>query len=166
MREALFSALDARDLVRGATVADLYAGSGALGLEAASRGAKSVVLVDSSQKAAAICRSNAGIVTRAARTSLDIDIVARGVQSWLEYATGKFDLVFIDPPYDLGEDELSANLDALVSRLSADAVVIIERGSRSPEPRWPAGLEPGKKRVYGETTLWWAEAAWTEPVVD
>ncbi|SEC56633.1 16S rRNA (guanine966-N2)-methyltransferase [Paramicrobacterium humi] len=158
VREALFSALDARDLVRGSRVADLYAGSGALGLEAASRGAASVVLVESSPRAAAICRANASTVTRAAERSLSVDTVVSSVQSWLERGGGPdLDLVFLDPPYDLSDEELARNLDSLAPLLSPGAIVVVERSSRSAEPRWPAALVSDKRRAYGETVLWWAE---------
>ncbi len=160
VREALFSALDARDVVRGAAVADLYAGSGAVGLEAASRGASSVTLVESSARAAAVCRANASTVTRAAERSLGITTVVASVLSWLERDDDeRYSLVFIDPPYDIAEPEMTAVLERLVRRLTSDAIVLVERSARSPEPIWPVGLTPGKQRRYGETVVWWAEPA-------
>ncbi|HEU0183183.1 MAG TPA: 16S rRNA (guanine(966)-N(2))-methyltransferase RsmD [Agromyces mariniharenae] len=159
VREAIFSALDARDAVDGGAVLDLYAGSGALGLEAASRGAAEVVLVEKAKPAADICRRNAEAVTRAARGHRPrIRVAMRSVASYLESATGPFDLVFIDPPYDLGETALAHDLELLSPLLAPDAVVVVERSSRSPEPRWPAGIAPERRRDYGETTLWWAAA--------
>ncbi|UOE45403.1 16S rRNA (guanine(966)-N(2))-methyltransferase RsmD [Agromyces larvae] len=161
VREAIFSALESRDLVDGARVLDLYAGSGALGLEAASRGAAEVVLVERSKPAADVCRANADAVRRAAPRSGTprIRVDARPVAAHLEHSDATADLVFIDPPYDLGEPELARDLALVVPRLSPDAVVVVERSSRSPEPTWPAGLEPARRRDYGETTLWWADAA-------
>ena len=157
VREAIFSALEARDAVHGAAVLDLYAGSGALGLEAASRGATEVVLVEKAKPAADVCRRNADAVVRSARGHRPrVRVVMRGVASYLESATGPFDLVFIDPPYDLDEPALARDLELLAPLLSPDAVVVVERSSRSPEPRWPAGIEPERRRDYGETTLWWA----------
>jgi len=157
VREAIFSALEARDAVHGAAVLDLYAGSGALGLEAASRGASEVVLVEKAKPAADVCRRNADAVVRSARGHPPrVRVVMRGVASYLESATGPFDLVFIDPPYDLGEPALAHDLELLAPLLALDAVVVVERSSRSPEPRWPAGIEPERRRDYGETTLWWA----------
>lgn len=158
VREAVFSALDARGLVRGARVADLYAGSGALGLEAASRGAASVVLVESSPRAAAVCRANASTVTRAAERSLAIDTIVMPVQGWLDRAAAdSFDIVFLDPPYELTDAELARNLESLIPRLAGGAVVLVERSSRSGEPEWPDALVPDKRRAYGETIVWWAE---------
>lgn len=157
VREAMFSALDARGILEGAQVLDLYAGSGALGLEAASRGASEVVLVERAAPAAAVCRSNAAAVTKAApKKKIAIDVAARSVQSYLDAAVGIFDLVFLDPPYDLPESELASNLAALVRLLGPESLVVVERSSRSPEPVWPAGLSPLRSKKYGETLVWWA----------
>jgi 16S rRNA (guanine966-N2)-methyltransferase len=162
VREAIFSALESRDAIEGATVLDLYAGSGALGLEAASRGAAEVVLVEKAKSAADVCRRNADAVTRAARATgqgVRIRVAPRTVGAYLEGAAAGFDLVFVDPPYELAEQPLARDLALLAPLLSDDAVVIVERSSRSPEPTWPAGIVPDRRRVYGETTLWWASAA-------
>ncbi|KZE92560.1 MULTISPECIES: RsmD family RNA methyltransferase [unclassified Agromyces] len=160
VREAIFSALEARDAVDGAVVLDLYAGSGALGLEAASRGASEVVLVEKARPAAEVCRRNAAAVARAARGSGPrIRVEARSVATYLESAPGGVDLAFIDPPYDLGERELARDLELLAGLLAPEATVVVERSSRSPEPAWPAGIDPERRRDYGETTLWWASAS-------
>ncbi|AWB89648.1 16S rRNA (guanine(966)-N(2))-methyltransferase RsmD [Homoserinimonas hongtaonis] len=156
VREAIFSALEARDAITGATVLDLYAGSGSLGLEAASRGAVDVVLVEKNSAASAICRRNAKLVLDRGPKNLRITIAPIAVNSFLAGYKGKADLVFIDPPYDLGEDELAETLAALP--LADDAIVMVERSSRSPEPRWPAGLELDRGKDYGDTTLWWARS--------
>ncbi len=160
VREAIFSALESWELVRGSRVLDLYAGSGALGLEAASRGAEAVVLVERHPQAAQVAGRNAKTV-RQAFTDEDrprIEVVRSSVQSYLDAADGKrFDVVVLDPPYDLGEPELSANLEAVASLLADDGVVLVERSSRSPEPGWPEGLERFREKHYGETALWFAE---------
>jgi 16S rRNA (guanine966-N2)-methyltransferase len=154
VREALFSRLEHLDVLAGAAVLDLYAGSGALGLEAASRGATSVLLVESDRAAAAVARKNAAL------TGIpDITVRAATVERILATAPlSPVDLVFIDPPYDIGEEVLEGVLTALVHQhwLSADALVVVERSSRSPEPRWPDGLEPEGERRYGETKVWFA----------
>ena len=156
VREAIFSALEARDAVAGAHVLDLYAGSGALGLEAASRGAATATLVDLSVQAAKACRSNAALVLKAApKGTLAIEVTGAPVQAFLAGSAATWDLVFVDPPYELGAAELVRNLEQLVSRLSEDAIVVIERSSRDAEPAWPAGLELEKRKDYGDTTLWW-----------
>lgn len=162
VREAMFSALDARDAVDGAQVLDLYAGSGALGLEAASRGAVEVVLVERAAPAAAVCRANALAVQKASPGKLAVTVAARSVQSYLDSAVGTFDLVFLDPPYDMPEAELTANLAALPRVLADDALVVVERSSRTPEPSWPPGLTSIRSKKYGETMVWWAVPAGPE----
>ena len=158
VREAIFSALDARDVVRGTRVLDLYAGSGALGLEAASRGARIVTLVEKSFGAAQLCRKNAEAILRAApgRGALKIRVTGQPVQTFLAATGDGFDLVFLDPPYDLGEVELGHNLSALAPLLSDDALVVVERGVRSPEPSWGSGLALERRKDYGDTTVWYA----------
>lgn len=160
VREAIFSALESRDAIDGARVLDLYAGSGALGLESASRDAAEVVLVERAPAAAEVCRRNADAVRRAGRGAVAarIRVVQRAVAAYLEGAAPGFDLVFIDPPYDLGEAALARDLELLAPLLAHEAIVVVERSSRSPEPVWPPGIEPSRRRDYGETTLWWADA--------
>ncbi len=154
VREALFARLDHLDALAGARVLDLYAGSGALGLEAASRGATRAVLVEKDRKAAAVASRNVrdlalpGAVVRT-------DAVLRFVTG---AATEQFDLVFLDPPYAVGEEELEQVLAALAGGwLAQDAVLVVERSSRSPEPVWPADVELIGPRRYGETTVWFAD---------
>ncbi len=135
---------------------DLYAGSGALGLEAASRGASSVTLVENSLTATQACRRNAAVVLKAApKGSLAIEVTGSPVQAFLTGSRAEWDVVFLDPPYELGAAELVHNLEQLLARLSADAVVVIERSSRDAELAWPAGLELDKRKDYGDTSVWW-----------
>lgn len=262
VREAVFSTLESWDLVHGIRVLDLYAGSGALGLEAASRGAASVTLVEKHPQAAQVAGRNARTVAAAfargtkqdrgaqagavpgsvqlgtptsthfgtppgtqtgtqpdtqtgtqpdpqvgagAQSSRsgctvpgdtesgsmvpggmvpggmvsgrtepgstvpgrtepgglvpEISVARQSVQAYLEGAdpAARFDVVFIDPPYDLGEVELTANLTALAPLLAEGAVVMIERSGRSPEPTLPEALATIKQKRYGETVLWWCE---------
>lgn len=159
VRESLFGALEAADLLADAHVADLYAGSGALGLEAASRGAASVDLVESAPAAAAVVRRNAERVTRSGRLAAPLRVHRATVSAFLAGAAARaYDLVFLDPPYDVSDGELAQALIALAPRLSPDAVVIVERARRSPEPAWAgAGLEPLRSRAYGDTVLWWGQ---------
>ncbi|WP_127131394.1 16S rRNA (guanine(966)-N(2))-methyltransferase RsmD [Georgenia sp. SYP-B2076] len=158
VREALFSRLGHLGVVDGARVLDLYAGSGALGLEAASRGAAHVTLVESAKPAADLCRRNA------AQLGLSgVDVVAARVQTFLAGAptpgAAPADLVLLDPPYDVTEDDLGGVLAQLADGgwLAADAVVAVERSRRSPEPAWPAGLARGGERRYGDTVVWFGE---------
>ncbi len=166
VREAIFSTLDSWGLVDEARVLDLYAGSGALGLEAASRGASLVTLVEKHPQAAGVAARNWGAIkgafTRTGGTAPEVEVARQSVQAFLEARGDRdpaptWDVAFIDPPYDLGETELAANLAALVPLLAPDAAVMVERSTRSPEPAWPAGLERVREKNYGETQLWWAE---------
>lgn len=161
VREAIFSALDARGALDGARVVDLYAGTGSLGLEAASRGAASVVLVEMGKAAVAACRANAALVLKAKPrgSTLAIDTSGQAVDAFLAPSRDAWDVVFLDPPYDLGEAELAHTLSLLAPRVAPDATVVLERSSRSPEPTWPAGLELERRKDYGDTTLWWARAS-------
>ena len=152
VREALFSRLDHCDAVDGAVVWDLYAGSGALGLEAASRGAREVVLVEASSAAAKVCRRNVTAVGLPG-----VRVVTQRVATFLQQASGPVDLVLCDPPYDVAEAELAAALAAVVVALAPGAVVVVERSVRTPEPTWAVGVRRTDERRYGDTVLWFAE---------
>jgi 16S rRNA (guanine966-N2)-methyltransferase len=164
VREAIFSALDARGALEGARVVDLYAGTGSLGLEAASRGAASVVLVEKGPAAARACRTNAALVLKSAPRGREprIETSGQSVDGFLAPSVATWDVVFLDPPYELTESELAHTLTLLAPRLGDDAVVVLERSSRSPQPALPAGLEVERRKDYGDTTLWWLGLAETE----
>ena len=155
VREALFSRLEHLGVIDEARVVDLYAGSGALGLEAASRGAAHVVLVESAGPAAAVCRSNVATLGLPG-----VRVVAERVLPWLQRAPQTpIDLALLDPPYDLADDALADVLGALAAHLDPQGVVVVERSTRSGRPRWPATWREIDERRYGETTLWFAEPA-------
>ncbi|MGV8895791.1 MAG: 16S rRNA (guanine(966)-N(2))-methyltransferase RsmD [Rhodoglobus sp.] len=155
VREAIFSALEARDAIAGLRVLDLYAGSGALGLEAASRGASHVTLVDRNIQTGKL--NAARILKQAPKgTKPTIETTSQAVQPFLTSARVFWDLVFMDPPYELGLADIAQNLEALVPRLSPGAIVVLERSSRTPEPEWPAGLTLERRKDYGDTALFWA----------
>jgi 16S rRNA (guanine966-N2)-methyltransferase len=158
VREALFSALESLTDLDGARFADLYAGSGAVGLEAYSRGAGHVLLVESDPKAARVAHGNIAALGAAPAVRLAAGPVRRVLAEGPP--EGAYHIVFADPPYAVPEDEITATLAALVSGgwLAADAVVVVERSSRGPEPAWPEGLAGLRGRRYGETTLWYAQA--------
>jgi 16S rRNA (guanine966-N2)-methyltransferase len=161
VREAIFSTLEARDALAGATVLDLYAGSGALGLEALSRGARHVALVEKSAQAAGLLRGNAELIRNAGKLGADtVHVTVAPVISYLNTsAVREFDLVFIDPPYDLDEKDLGSTMEHLVSHLAPDAEIVLERSTRSPNPTLPAGLVLDKSKAYGETTIHWISVA-------
>ena len=152
VREALFSALEATVDLNGLRVLDLYAGSGALGFEALSRGAVLATFVESDRRAAEVLRRNAKAL---GLPGVDVRLgTARSVL--VNAPADRYGVVFADPPYDVGEQDLAEVLAALPVWTEPDAVIVVERSTRSPEPTWPAGVEPTRSRKYGETTLHWA----------
>ncbi|MFD1722486.1 16S rRNA (guanine(966)-N(2))-methyltransferase RsmD [Amnibacterium endophyticum] len=152
-REALFSMLEARDAVDGAAVLDLYAGSGALGLESLSRGAASAVLVERAPRAARVIRENVARLRRAAPAPLDVRVAQQAARAFLAAPGGAFDLVLSDPPYDLAEADVAADLVALLPHLTAEPLVLLERSVRSPAPVLPDGLVLERTRTYGDTAV-------------
>jgi 16S rRNA (guanine966-N2)-methyltransferase len=164
VREALFSRLEHRGLLDGTRVLDLYAGSGALGLEAASRGAAEVLLVESHRPAVTVIRANIAAVGHP-RVRVLADTVERALAAGPPDGIPR-DLVILDPPYDLSEDALAEVLALLVGHewLGAESFVVVERSTRTPQPRWPAGLELSGEKRYGETAVWFAEPAAHEVV--
>ena len=148
-REGLFSSLQSLLDLEGARVLDLYAGSGALGLEAVSRGAGSATLVEDDPEAVAALRKN--VEHLGFRTAY---VVAQPVERFLAVdAEPRYDLALVDPPYEL---EVAPVLEQLLPWLAPDAVVAVERRTRGPELAWPAGYQPVRERRYGEATLWYA----------
>jgi 16S rRNA (guanine966-N2)-methyltransferase len=162
VREALFSAVESWcGSLHGLRFLDLYAGSGAVGLEAWSRGAGVVTLVEHDRRTAALIARNAQSLGFARA-----DVVPGVVETVLRRApAAPYDVVFVDPPYELGEDELAADLAALVDHgwLVPGALVVVERSARSPEPVWPAAFDGRRERRYGETVLWYGHAASPAP---
>ena len=148
VKESWFSAL--QPVLGGAHVLDLYAGSGALGLEALSRGAAAVTFVERDRRALEALHRNVAAVDLPGVT-----VVSRDVHQALagSLADAPFDVVVADPPYRADEDELGRVLGALVAHLADDAVVTVERGRREPPPRWPDELLADDPRRYGDTTL-------------
>ena len=164
-REGLFATVTAiRGGLAGAAVLDLYAGSGAVGLEALSRGATDVLLVEADSRAARVVKENiAAVGLPGARVITDkVDrLLARGPDDGARAR----DFVFADPPYAATEDELARMLTALAVRdwLAPGALVVLERATRSGPPTWPAGYESDRSRRYGEATLWYGLAAGAQP---
>ncbi|MDM7831695.1 16S rRNA (guanine(966)-N(2))-methyltransferase RsmD [Cellulomonas edaphi] len=153
VREALFSRLEHLDVVDGARVLDLFAGSGALGLEAASRGAAAVTLVEAAKEAAQVCRRNADALALPG-----VVVVAERAERFVERPVHEpWDLVLVDPPYDLPEGDLALVLAGVGGALARGAVLAVERSSRAPEPVWPHGVRRFDRRAYGETVVWFAE---------
>lgn len=160
VKESLFSRLEGYDVLAGARVLDLFAGSGALGLEAASRGATSADLVDRDRAALSACRTNLAVLTRAG-VRAQVSVHDAAARPWLERQPegARWDLIFLDPPYAMDREELGELLTRVASRVDAGGVVVVERSARDEEPAWPTGLERFSHRNYGETALWFAEPA-------
>jgi 16S rRNA (guanine966-N2)-methyltransferase len=153
----LFNVLAARLDFDGAAVLDLYAGSGALGLEALSRGATSAVFVESDARAAGVIADNIAILGASGAT------VRRGTVAAV-LATGArrpVDLVFADPPYHVGVGEIGSVLGALADGgwTQQGTVVVVERPASGPELEWPRGWQVWPSRTYGDTRLELAQAA-------
>ncbi len=157
LKEALFSSLGPR--VQGATVLDLYAGSGALAIEALSRGAASAVLVDSGLAAAAAIRANLettgfGDAARVERTSVERFVTA-------PIRDAPFDLVFLDPPYDLASAVVTEVLAALAAAeaITDGATIVVERPKSGQPVTLPGAWGIERERAYGDTLLVVARAS-------
>jgi len=146
----------------GARVADLYAGSGGVGLEALSRGAADVILIEADRAAARVISGNIEAVRLPGARLLTgrvEQVLARGPGG-----TPPRDFVFADPPYAAPASEVELVLEMLLDRgwLTAGALVVVERATRSGPPAWPPGYQPDRSRRYGEATLWYGLAAGAE----
>jgi 16S rRNA (guanine966-N2)-methyltransferase len=157
-REGLFATVAALcGTLAGAHVLDLYAGSGAVGLEALSRGAQDVLLVESDARAAAVIRGNIeslGLPGARLLAERAERVLARGPGGHAPR-----DLVFADPPYAAPDPEIQRMLAALRDRgwLAPGALVVVERSTRSGPVTWPAGYAADRSRGYGEATLWYGQ---------
>jgi 16S rRNA (guanine966-N2)-methyltransferase len=153
VREAVFSALDARGFVAGATVLDLYAGTGALAIEALSRGAARALFVERDRRALEVIRANLETTTFAAKARVEVRDVAAFVAS-RPPREAPFDLVLIDPPYDMTDDAVRDVLHALAQPdwLAPDGVVVVERPQRA-NATVAQGLQTTWERVFGDTLV-------------
>ncbi|MEY4990524.1 MAG: rRNA ((966)-N(2))-methyltransferase RsmD [Actinomycetota bacterium] len=153
VKESLFSKLENLGVIEGAKVLDLYAGSGALGLEAASRGASEVILVEKDKAASEVIKENIRLVAKAVGPKVPITLQVKEVKKFLGRLAASYDLVFIDPPYELANDEVQRNLDSLTYNLNRGAVVVIERSSRTPRIQIPEKLRLSDHRLFGDTAV-------------
>lgn len=153
-REALFATLGSLVDLDGARVLDLFAGSGAVGLEALSRGADHALLVDASPASVRLIRDNARALGLTGAVAVHGPVA--GVLTGGPEGDG-YDLAFADPPYLMPDPDVDTLLNVLVDHgwLVPRAVVVVERASQGTGPRWPEQIEPIKNRRYGEGTLWY-----------
>jgi 16S rRNA (guanine966-N2)-methyltransferase len=141
------------EALSGISFLDLYGGSGGVAIEAASRGAAPVRLVERDAKVAAVARRNVEHV------GASVQVTTSSVAGLLALGTEKgYDIVWLDPPYALSEDELSAAVVAILNQgwLADNGLLVIERSSRTPDPLLPVELADVWGRRYGETTIHYA----------
>ncbi|MDP2014919.1 MAG: 16S rRNA (guanine(966)-N(2))-methyltransferase RsmD [Actinomycetota bacterium] len=158
VRESMFSTLTSILLGAGLSwadlqVLDLYAGSGALGLEAASRGAERVILVEKTHTCAEVIRANIAAVGLDGVALVQTTVEALSQRS----ASHAHELVFADPPYDVTVERLAKNLAALVEAgwIAKDACVVVERPAHDRQPPFPQSWYEFDQRRYGDTVLWY-----------
>lgn len=158
IRESIFSRLESRGAIEEARVLDLYAGTGSLALEALSRGAKLAALVEKDGKANAVCIQNGSLISKALEkqgVEVLVKNINKSVHSFLSSDAGEYDLVFIDPPYEVTNEQVQSELEALLPRLSKGSTVVVERSSRSGELQIPNGYEFEEVKNYGDTDVIW-----------
>ncbi|SDU80269.1 16S rRNA (guanine(966)-N(2))-methyltransferase RsmD [Arcanobacterium phocae] len=153
VREALFSHLEHRDFIDECDVLDLFAGSGALALEALSRGACRALGVDNSEEAIRIMNTNAR------NTGLPLQAIKANVLTYVSQpgTDGPFDVIFLDPPYAFSDEQLAAVIKELPRHLKPDGLVVVERAKRNNEPVWPSQLHAERERTWGDTRVWTAQ---------
>ena len=162
VREALFSSIESWcGSLSGLRFLDLYAGSGAVGLEAWSRGAGVVTLVEQDRRTSGLIRTNARAIGFAGA-----DVVSATVSTTLRRSpAAPYDVAFLDPPYPMTPEEVDADLRLLDQHdwLVPGAMVVVERSARRHRPDFPSGFSEPRERRYGETTLWYGHAAPARP---
>lgn len=160
-REALFSTLESEfGSINDLHFLDLYCGSGAVSAEALSRGAAFVQAVDKEEKATSVARSNHEMLGKIVGVGSS-SVITMSISRFLERsAENNFDVVFMDPPYELGSEEILNSLKQLAQNgfLKRGSVIAIERDSKSKAIEWPEGFTALKERKYGSATIYYAEA--------
>lgn len=158
VREAMFSTIDAGyGSISGLRFLDLYAGSGAVGLEARSRGAGVVTVVEHNRRAASLIRENVQAIG-----FTNVEVITSTVGRALAHPPrAPYDIAFLDPPYAVPLADVLQTLGALRANgwLGLEALVVVERGTRDGKLTWPEGFVEERSKRYGETTLWYGRAA-------
>lgn len=159
VREAMFSSLDSQFVWSGLHVLDLYSGSGALGIEALSRGASHALFIENDARATAIIRKNlVDLGFSSTVVEANVATIARTAPpAGIPGSSAPYDLVFIDPPYDLPASDIQTALTGLTNRgwFADDVLAVVERSTRDLESPWPQGWSEVRRKAYGETTLWY-----------
>ena len=161
-REAIFSTLTSEfgDFL-GLQILDLFAGSGAMGLEALSRGASLVHCVEKDDAAAKTISTNASLVQKAQPVGV-FHLFHLSAQKFVEGTPqNQYHFIYIDPPYDFSDSEISTILEKLHANnfFKDGAVIAIERASKTAQPVWPQGYEPSRTKVYGQASIYYANYA-------
>jgi 16S rRNA (guanine966-N2)-methyltransferase len=154
VKESVFSILESMDVLEGAVVVDLFAGTGALGLEAASRGAKFVTLVEKDKAAAAICKENIALVDAGLRKSgveSSICIRQESAERFVKTAS-QADLIFVDPPYQFSNSEVT-NLLRVIPRASG-SLIVLERSSKRRDQEITESHSRHREVSYGDTVVY------------
>jgi 16S rRNA (guanine966-N2)-methyltransferase len=158
-REGLFSTLESvLGTLAGRSFLDLFAGSGAIGLEALSRGAAHVLLVENERRAHAVVAGNVTAVGLAGAVVSAAPVERLVAESPVH---GGYDVAVLDPPYSMPATRVAAVVSDLAANgwLLPGAIVVVERATRDGGWAWPASLAADRSRRYGEATLWYGRAA-------
>jgi 16S rRNA (guanine966-N2)-methyltransferase len=153
VKESVFSVLESMDAIRGSQVTDLYAGTGALGLEAASRGASQVNLVEKDKSAAEVCRANLEAVNtglQKAGVECSLNLTTSSAESFLKNQKVR-GLVFVDPPYDFPQAQILAQVEQLFG-LGAE-LVVLERSAKERQS-FSEAIETQAEKNYGDTKVY------------
>jgi 16S rRNA (guanine966-N2)-methyltransferase len=150
LKESLFAMLESRGILENASVLDLFAGTGAVGLEAISRGAKKLVLVEKDAHAMQVCLENAELVSSHLSEQVEIQSIQQPVFKALENLVGSFELIFLDPPYDYPMKKLSENLEQLKPLCSG--LLVLEKSSKTAMPE-TGGWIVNDSKNYGDSEL-------------
>ena len=159
VKESVFAKLESLDAIAGARVLDLYAGTGALGLEAASRGANEVVLVDKDRSAVEVIKANMQQVTKSLAATTQVTVETTDALKFLQKNQTAFDLVFIDPPYEVSNEQVLLVLDGLEQWVGPEGLVVIERSSRGMPLVVSSCWEQLELKTYGDTVVYFLEVS-------
>lgn len=165
VREAIFSSLVSKKDIVGQRVLDLYAGTGALAIEAISRGVAYAVLVERDRKVLAVTKANLtklGLENRAVQVLADVNHwvrQSRELSPEQNIRQAGFDLIFMDPPYEKSSADVSSLIIQLLEGkwLAANGVLVVERATKSSLISWPAGIDRIESGIYRDTTVWYGQ---------
>ncbi|WP_418969482.1 16S rRNA (guanine(966)-N(2))-methyltransferase RsmD [Alloscardovia omnicolens] len=160
-KEAIFSHLEARGVLTDARVADVYAGTGALGFEALSRGAQSITFVEAHAQIAALIAQTAQSLKSSGQVGVSVKIARTTAEKFClkmaDIHSPSFDVIFMDPPYAVSTQVVNEQIDQLTSSLAEDGIMMIERSVRSEDITAPDGWEIYLRKDYGETAVFYIQ---------